>query len=137
MEKTQSGKRIVQWLRALEKQKGRGTIGGGWLFTGSQNNLKPVLGAPNPTNRHAQINSFLYPKAPGAFNGRLDPSIGHPTSVFGGLKTWRLMRARNESNWSLWVEQEKGYPHKARPISSRIFPFMFHALVTWLFEGPK
>ena len=46
---------------------------------------------------------FVCPEAPGAFNGRPDPSIRH-ASVVGGLKT-RLFEGP-ESIGSLWLQED-------------------------------
>ena len=44
-----------------------------------------------------------YPEAPGAFNGRPDRSIGHPEDWWLGVSKPGCLKARNPSNWSLWV----------------------------------
>ena len=46
---------------------------------------------------------FPHPEAPGAFNGRPDPSATHPASVFGGLKT-RLFEGPKLSG-SVWAKK--------------------------------
>ena len=43
---------------------------------------------------------FFFPEAPGAFNGRPDPSIRHPGGV-AGLKTWLFEGPK--SIGSVWV----------------------------------
>ena len=44
----------------------------------------------------------MYPEAPGAFNGRPDPSIAHPGGGWSQNQV-KFEGQLNQSNWSLWV----------------------------------